>query len=75
MRCCSRLGFPTRWLYWLSAAGAAAMLLLGYCAMGRTLLLLPWNRANAHLDGGIFNAPVITRRVGRDVALADTCAN
>ena len=33
-----------RWLYWLSAVGAAAMLVLGYCAMGRTLSLLPWNR-------------------------------
>jgi len=33
-----------RWLNWLSAVGAVAMLVFGYCAMGRTLSLLPWNR-------------------------------
>ena len=33
-----------RWFNWLSAVGAGAMLVFGYCAMGRTLSLLPWNR-------------------------------
>jgi len=33
-----------RWLNWLAAVGGGAMLVFGYCAMGRTLSLLPWNR-------------------------------
>lgn len=33
------------WFTWVAALGALAMLVLGYCAMGRTLSLLPWNRA------------------------------
>ena len=54
-----------RWLYWLFSIGAAAMLLVGYCAMGRTLSLLPWNRSEALtldlLRRTFFRAPVVAR--------------
>jgi hypothetical protein len=32
-------------MYWILAAGTAARVLTGYCAMARLLLLLPWNRS------------------------------
>ena len=32
------------WLFWLAATGAVALVVFGYCLMGRTLSLLPWNR-------------------------------
>ena len=54
-----------RWLYWLSAIGAAAMLVLGYCLMGRMLSLLPWNRTEPLtpdlLRRTFLSAPVISR--------------
>jgi len=54
-----------RWLYWLSAIGAAAMLVLGYCLMGRMLSLLPWNRTEPFtpdlLRRTFLSAPVISR--------------
>ena len=56
-----------RWLYWLSAIGAGAMLVFGYCAMGRTLSLLPWNRTEplsfALLRRTFISAPVLSRGV------------
>lgn len=33
-----------RWLYWLPLIGTWAQLIFGYCAMARTVSLLPWNR-------------------------------
>jgi hypothetical protein len=36
-----------RWLYWLPTVGTVALLLFGYCLMGRMLSLLPWNRQEA----------------------------
>lgn len=54
-----------RWLYWLAAIGASAMLVVGYCAMGRTLSLLPWNRGEALtldlLRRTFLRAPVVAR--------------
>lgn len=54
-----------RWLYWLSAIGAAAMLVFGYCLMGRMLSLLLWNRTEPVtldlLRRTFLTAPVITR--------------
>lgn len=54
-----------RWLYWPSAIGAFAMLVFGYCAMGRTLSLLPWNRGEALtldlLRRTFLRAPVVAR--------------
>lgn len=54
-----------RWLYWLSAIGAAAMLVLGYCLMGRMLSLLPWNRTEPLtpdlMRRTFLSAPVISR--------------
>ena len=54
-----------RWLYWLSAIGAAAMLVLGYCLMGRMLSLLPWNRTEPItmdlLRRTFLSAPVISQ--------------
>ena len=54
-----------RWLYWLPAIGAAAMLVFGYCLMGRMISLLPWNRTESLtpdlLRRTFFSAPVISR--------------
>jgi hypothetical protein len=33
-----------RWLYWLPTVGTFAMVIFGYCLLGRMLSLLPWNR-------------------------------
>jgi hypothetical protein len=53
-----------RWFNWLSAVGAGAMLVFGYCAMGRTLSLLPWNRTEPLslnlIRRTFFTAPVVS---------------
>ena len=35
---------PIRWLFWLPAVGTFALVIFGYCLMGRILSLLPGNR-------------------------------
>lgn len=57
------------WLFWLAAAGTVALLVFGYCLMGRTLSLLPWNRAEP-LSLDLFrrtflSAPVVTHEAVR----------
>ena len=36
---------PLQWLLWLPAMGTPVLVLFGYCALGRCLSLLPWNRS------------------------------
>lgn len=33
-----------QWIYWIPLIGTWAQVLFGYCAMARTVSLLPWNR-------------------------------
>jgi|SRR5215218_3794524 len=35
---------PLNWLFWIPAVGTTAQVLVGYCALARSLSLLPWNR-------------------------------
>lgn len=35
---------PFQWIHWMLLAGTSARLLVGYCLLGRTLSLAPWNR-------------------------------
>jgi len=57
------------WLFWLAAAGTVALLVFGYCLMGRTLSLLPWNRAEPLLldllRRTFLSAPVVTHETVR----------
>jgi hypothetical protein len=58
------------WLFWLAAAGTVALLVFGYCLMGRTLSLLSWNRTEP-LSFDLFqrtflSAPVVTHEVVRE---------
>jgi hypothetical protein len=34
------------WLHLLQLAGTSAMVLAGYCPLARTLMIMPWNRAD-----------------------------
>ena len=58
------LALPERlqWMYWLPMIGTWAQVLFGYCAMARTLSLLPWNREARFsfvlLKQTFFSAPV-----------------
>ncbi len=57
-----------RWFTWAAAAGTVAMLVFGYCAMGRTLSLLPWNRAE-RLSPGLLRRTFLSPPVlGRGLA-------
>jgi hypothetical protein len=38
---------PLFWIHWVLFAGTIARVSVGYCAMHRLLLLLPWNRTSA----------------------------
>jgi hypothetical protein len=57
------------WLFWLAAAGAVALVVFGYCLMGRTLSLLPWNRAEPLsldlLQRTFLSAPAVTHQAVR----------
>ncbi len=35
---------PLQWIPWMLLAGITARVLVGYCLLGRTLSLAPWNR-------------------------------
>jgi hypothetical protein len=35
---------PLHWIHWMQLAGTTARVLFGYCLLGRTLSLAPWNR-------------------------------
>jgi hypothetical protein len=35
---------PLQWIHWMLLAGITARVLFGYCLLGRTLSLAPWNR-------------------------------
>jgi hypothetical protein len=57
------------WLFWPAAAGAGALVVFGYCLMGRTLSLLPWNRTEP-LSLDLFrrtflSAPAVTHEAVR----------
>jgi len=41
---CVALPEPMQLIYWIPAIGTWAQLIFGYCAMARTVSLLPWNR-------------------------------
>ena len=49
-------------IYWIPTIGTWAQVLFGYCAMARTLSLLPWNRTDAFsfalLKRTFLSAPV-----------------
>ena len=49
-------------IYWIPTIGTWAQVLIGYCAMARTVSLLPWNRKEAFssdlLKRTFFSAPV-----------------
>ena len=49
-------------IYWIPTIGTWAQVLFGYCAMARTVSLLPWNRKEAFsfdlLKRTFFSAPV-----------------
>jgi hypothetical protein len=51
-----------RWIYWIPTIGTWAMVLTGYCAMARTVSLMPWNRKQrlsmALLKQTFLSAPV-----------------
>ena len=51
-----------RWIYWIPTIGTWAMVLTGYCAMARTVSLMPWNRKQplsiAVLKQTFLSAPV-----------------
>jgi hypothetical protein len=51
-----------RLIYWLPTIGTWAQVLFGYCAMARTVSLLPWNCKKpfsfGHLRRTFFSAPV-----------------
>ncbi len=53
---------PLQWLYWIPTIGTWAQVLFGYCAMARTVSLLPWNRTEpftlAFLKKTFFSPPV-----------------
>jgi hypothetical protein len=34
-----------QWIYWIPMVGTWVQVLFGYCAMARTVSLMPWNRA------------------------------
>jgi hypothetical protein len=57
------------WLFWLAAAGTVALLVFGYCLMGRTLSLLPWNRVEPLsldlLRRTFLSPPVVTHEAVR----------
>ena len=57
------LGMP--WLFWIPAAGTAALLLVGYCLLARSLSLMPWNRSTPLsvpiIFRTFFSSPVVTR--------------
>jgi hypothetical protein len=61
-----------RWFNWLSAVGSSAMLVFGYCAMGRTLSLLPWNRTEA-LSLDLLRRTFISRPVVARLGLRSAC--
>jgi hypothetical protein len=35
---------PLHWIHWMLLAGITVRVLFGYCLLGRTLSLAPWNR-------------------------------
>ena len=51
-----------RLIYWIPTIGTWAQVLFGYCAMARTVSLLPWNRQEAFSRGFLkrtfLSAPV-----------------
>jgi hypothetical protein len=53
---------PLRSIYWIPVVGTWAQVLFGYCAMARTVSLLPWNRrepfSTALVMRTFFSAPV-----------------
>lgn len=53
---------PLQWLYWIPTIGTWAQIIFGYCAMARTVSLLPWNRSEpltlAFLTKTFFSRPV-----------------
>jgi len=57
------------WFAWLAAAGALALLVFGYCFMGRSLSLLPWNRTEPLtfdlFRRTFFSAPAVTHQTVR----------
>jgi hypothetical protein len=38
---------PLQWIYWIPTVGTWAQVIVGYCAMARTVSLLPWNRSES----------------------------
>ena len=54
-----------RWCFWLAAIGTGVLLLFGYCLMGRTLSLMPWNRTDPLsfdlVRRTFFSPPVVLR--------------
>jgi hypothetical protein len=53
---------PMNWLFWVPAIGTAAQVLFGYCALARSLSLLPWNRCEPlswRLVWRTFSAPPV----------------
>lgn len=58
-------------LFWLPAAGTLALVLFGYCAIARTLSLLPWNRSQPmswRLVWRTFMAPPVRGNVMQGLA-------
>jgi hypothetical protein len=53
---------PLQWLYWIPTIGTWAQVIFGYCAMARTVSLLPWNRSEpltlSFLTRTFFSRPV-----------------
>jgi hypothetical protein len=53
---------PLQWLYWIPTIGTWAQVIFGYCAMARTVSLLPWNRSEpltlVFLTKTFFSRPV-----------------
>lgn len=53
---------PMQPIYWIPTIGTWAQVLFGYCAMARTLSLLPWNRSlpftRQLIARTFFSAPV-----------------
>jgi hypothetical protein len=57
------------WLFGVAAAGAVALVVFGYCLVGRTLSLLPWNRVEPLtldlLRRTFLSAPAVTHATVR----------
>lgn len=73
---------PFHVVYWIQLIGTSTMVLFGYCLLGRTLSLLPWNRTQS-LSWPVlrhtFFAPaakgsVVPPPIGAPTALKLTCS-